>query len=195
MPGAPFDLSEARYFAVFRQDYLVVPKGQAGIRSRTDDTAFLKALAVFLSSDFAFYHQFLSAPQFGVKRDVATLAALRSVPFPIVDYTREQLKPWVRLHERLVRTTPIDVREIRQEGRTKERGLFDHDDQELGSLLRELNALVYDALGLDDRERALVSDFVNVRFELNDGKMGQPAVRPPRVERVGEVRSLAQVGA
>src|ERR1035441_6896397 len=47
------------------------------------DKAFLKALSLFLSSDFMFYHQFLTSSQFGVKRDVATLSALRRMPIGI----------------------------------------------------------------------------------------------------------------
>jgi len=37
--------------------------------------------------------------------------------------------------------------------------------------------MVYDSLRLDARERALVHDLVHVKMELNDGKIGEPAVR------------------
>lgn len=174
-------VSAARTFAVFTDKYLIVPPRQIGIVSTTDDVAFLKALSLHLSSDFAFYHQFLTSTQFGVKRDVATLTALRSIPVPIAGYTPTQLKPWVELHSRLVNTAPIDVRDVRLEGRKKgQRELqYDNDAQDLDVLLKELNALVYDSLGFDDRDRALVHDLVRVRLELNDGRIGQPAVRPP----------------
>ena len=55
---------------------------------------------------------------------------------------------------------------------------------ELGALLKELNDLVDNALGLDDRERALVHDLVHVRLELNDGKIGQRAVRLPKSDEI-----------
>jgi len=40
-----------------------------GIVSPTDDAQFLKALSLYLSSDFAYYHQFLTSTELGVKRD------------------------------------------------------------------------------------------------------------------------------
>ena len=49
-------VSAARIFAVYASDYLIVPARQIGIVSATDDRDFLKALSLFLSSDFAFYH-------------------------------------------------------------------------------------------------------------------------------------------
>ena len=54
--------------------------------SPTGDEDFLKALSLYLSSDFAFYHQFLTSTQFGVKRDRATLNALRAFPVAIEPY-------------------------------------------------------------------------------------------------------------
>jgi hypothetical protein len=172
----------ARTFAVFNNSFLVVPRRQIGIVSGTGDIAFLKALSLYLSSDFAFYHQFLTSTQFGVKRDVATLKALRSIPVPIAAHTPGQLKPWVELHKRLAKTTPVNVRETRHEQKRKGRKLFGNDDEELGALLKELNDLVYDAMGFDARDRALIHDLVHVRLELNDGKIGRTAVRQPKLE-------------
>ena len=172
---------------MFTDKFLVIPPRQIGIVSKTDDDVFLKALSLYLSSDFAFYHQFLTSTQFGVKRDVATLAALRSIPIPIpiASYSHEQLRPWVALHDRLVKTTPVDVRATRQEAsRVKERKLFDDDAEDLSGLLKDLNNLVDDALGLDDRERALVHDLVHVRLHLNDGNIGLPAVRQPKPDEI-----------
>jgi len=44
-----------------------------------------------------------------------------------------------------------------------------------------LNDLVSNSLDLSERDRAIVSDFVNIRLELNDGKVGRPAVINPTV--------------
>lgn len=67
---------------------------------------------------------------------------------------------------------------------------FNTDDvDQLKQLLRELNDLVYDSLGLDQRDRALVHDLVHVRLELNDGKVGRPAVRRPKSS---EMRTYAR---
>jgi hypothetical protein len=50
-------VSAARNFAIYSEEFIVVPPRQIGIVSTSDDRNFLKALALFLSSDFAFYHQ------------------------------------------------------------------------------------------------------------------------------------------
>jgi hypothetical protein len=150
-------VSAARNFAVFSNKFIIVPPRQIGITSVHNDVAHLKALALYLSSDFIFYHQFLTATQFGV-RGVATLESLRQIPVFLSTLSRRDLKPWVTLHDQLAQTAP--------------RHLAD-------TLLDKLNNLVSAALRLDERERALVDDLVHVRLALNGGKIGDEAVRTP----------------
>jgi replication fork clamp-binding protein CrfC len=61
-------------------------------------------------------------------------------------------------------------------------GKFDFNEKSENKskpLVDELNDLTAQVLGLDSRERALVHDLVRVRFQLNDGKRGHEAMRPP----------------
>jgi hypothetical protein len=166
-------VSAARNFAVFSNTFLVVPARQIGVVSVTNDIARLKALALYLSSDFAFFHQFLVAPQLGVKREVATLEALRQMPIPIHNLSSAELEPWVHLHDQLAETEP---RRLRDED-TSATGEVPSDNQP--KLLRELNALVSSALGIDERDDALAHDFVHVRLALADGNVGYEAGRKP----------------
>jgi hypothetical protein len=46
-------------------------------------------------------------------------------------------------------------------------------------MMAELNTLVYRALDMGRKEQSLVSDLVHVRFALNDGRLGEEAVRRP----------------
>ena len=179
-------ISAARSFAVYEEDYLIVPSRQIGIVSPSDDRDILKALSLFLSSDFALYHQLFMSSEFGVKRDRATLDALKQMPCPLFDLSREELKPWVSLHAKLCVTTP---RMIGQSSTM--RPLFDEEDH-LDELLIELNDLVSESLGLSERERVLISDFVNVRLELNDGKVGRPAVRAPEYSELKQYAKRLQ---
>lgn len=181
-------VGETRYFAAFHDEDIVVPKSQVGINSDARGCDFLKALSLYLSSDFAFYHQFYLSPQYGIKRDVATLDALRALPVPFADFTPTLLKPWVELHSQLIKTSPIHTREARKESNKGQKSLFDSERSEQDHLLKKLNEMVYEALGLDEREQALVHDLVHVNLELNDGKVGQPAVRIPKVD---ELRAYA----
>ena len=171
-------VSAARHFAVYEENYLVVPSRQIGIVSPDDDRDLLKALSLFLSSDFALYHQLFMSSEFGVKRDRATLDALKQMPCPLFDLSGDELKPWVSLHTKLCKTTPRIVGQA-----APARTLFDEDDH-LDVLLVELNNLVSKCLGLTERERALISDFVHVRLELNDGKIGRAAVRKPEPDEM-----------
>ena len=170
-------VSAARYFAVYSEQFLVVPPRQIGLVSPSEDRDFLKALSLFLSSDFVFYHQFLTSVEFGVKRDRATLQALRTLPIPFTESDRTELASWVDLHTRLTKVQPRQLNEP-PTSEESQLSLFT-PNEDVRQLLDELNAMVYDSLRLDARERVLVHDLVHIKMELNDGKIGEPAVRIP----------------
>ena len=164
-------VSAARNFSVFSNEFVVVWSRQIGIASPTDNIDLLKALALYLSSDFTFYHQFLHSSQQGVKFEVATLESLRQLPCPLHALPPAELAEWVTLHDRLARTAPRRMDESETEA----------PDDGQPALIAELNRLVSRALGLDERDQALVHDLIHVRLALNDGKVGPEATRPPRV--------------
>lgn len=166
----------ARNFAIFSNEFVVVPPRQIGIISTKKDVHFLKALALFLSSDFARYHEFLSASQLGVQRFVSTLSSVRELPVPLASL--EDIAALADLHDRLVKIKPEKLGETAADGDE-----LDFGDREISEdsvpLLRELNERVSAALGLTKREQDLVRSLVETRIFLNDGNVGEPAVRPP----------------
>lgn len=171
-------VSAARNYAVYSEQCFVVPPRQIGIWSPSGDTDLLKALSVFLSSDFAFYFEFLVSTELGVERDRSTLKALRQVPTPLMGMASTELRVWARLHDKLAKATREAYRH---------KGLWEGKaDEELvartsvldDEAMVELNSLVYQALGLAPEERALVQDMVRIRLALNDGKVGKTAVDP-----------------
>ena len=172
-------VSAARNFAVYSDEFIIVPPRQIGIISCTQDKEFLKALSLFLSSDFAFYHQFFRSTQFGVQRGVATLDALRQMPIPLTNLSRDQLKEWTELHAKLVKCKPRKLEDTKKKSKPQEDDLFEAADTSLDDLLEQLNKLTADALGLTPDERSLIHDLVQVRYALNDGKMGDAAMRAP----------------
>ena len=167
-------VSAPRNYAVFSGGFLVVESRQIGIVSVNQNRPLLKALALSLSSDFAYYHQFLTTTELGVKRDRATLASLRQIPIPLLKLTPGELKEWEALHDRLARTKPRLLSSPKQPDAEFDESPAD-DGQD--SMIEELNRRVSDALGLDEADRALVHDLVHVRLALNDGKIGQAAMR------------------
>lgn len=180
-------VSAARNFAVFSNDFLVVPGRQIGITSPSNNADLLKTLAVFLSSDFAYYHDFLTSTQFGVQRGRSTLGTLRRMPIPIATLARAEQSAWTKLHSRLIKISPHKLANEKQQ----ERSLFEEKDDSDNrvELLVKLNDLVSDALQLDRHERALVYDLVHVRKYLNDGKIEGAATRPPTK---AEIREFAE---
>lgn len=176
-------VSAARTFAVFSDQFLIVPPRQIGIASTSGDKDFLKALSLYLSSDFAFYHQFLTSTELGVKRDRATLDALRRMPIGIADLGRDGLREWSGLHARLVQCQPRSLGDSHRKATVNDRQrslLPPEDEGDLARLLDELNTMVADSLKLTPGERTLIHDLVHVRLELNDGKTGEPAMRRPK---------------
>ncbi len=169
----------ARRFAVYSGDFIVVPPRQIGVTSPTVDREILKALSLFLSSDFAFYYEFLTSSELGIGRDRSTLKALRTMPTSLMEMSRRDLKNWAAFHDELATAT----KRAYQDGRLWE-------DAECASvakitsvieddLVSELNSLVNESLGLSQKERALVHDLVRVKLALNDGRLGQEAIGKP----------------
>jgi hypothetical protein len=172
-------VSATRNFAVYNDDMVIVSSRQIGIASPAKDKDLLKAISLFLSSDFAFYFEFFASTEFGVERDVSTLKALRKIPTPLANMKAGQLKPWVELHDKLAKATLDKLRP---------KGLFpdDHSASAItpGSvvgeeLIAELNSLVNEALQLKPLEKELIRDFVRIRWRLNNGGTGIEAVRKP----------------
>ncbi|MEZ5384687.1 MAG: N-6 DNA methylase [Prosthecobacter sp.] len=173
-------VSAARNFAVYSDEFVIVPARQIGIVSCSGDKDFLKALSLFLSSDFAFYHQFFRSTELGVKRDRATLESLRKMPIPLTSLTRAELKEWSALHAKLIKCKPRKLEDTKKKKTdSAQQDFFDEPDDGLVALLEQLNNMTADVLGLSKDERSLVHDLVQVRYALNDGKRGEAAMRVP----------------
>ena len=173
-------LSAAMTFAIYSDEYFIVPARQLGIISPAGDKNLLKALSLFLSSDFAFYHQFFCSTQLGVQRGRATHESLRKMPCPLALANRDELKKWVALHGKLAKCQPRKMESGKKKKKPAEEDLFEQPEHDLDDLLVELNEMTADALGLTKEERRLVSDLVQVRYALNDGKRGEAAMREPK---------------
>ena len=93
-------VSAVRNFAVFSDEFVVVPPRQIGIVGQPKDEPLLRALALFLSSCFTRYHQFFHSPQQGIHGGRCTLDALRELPVPFSETT--DLHPWLCVHQKLV---------------------------------------------------------------------------------------------
>ncbi len=164
-------VDKSRRFAVYSEQFLPVPAGQIGISGDTSKKALLKALSLYLTSDFAIYHQFLLSPEWGVSTSISSPATLRELPVPFEHISKDQLNEWAKLHSAIVETEHHKHNALS--------GLTSGDSRSLDDLLTEMNSRVYDLLGLRLDQRALVSDLVNLKMKLIKGKIARDATRPP----------------
>jgi hypothetical protein len=119
----------------------------------------LRALALYLNSDFVTYHQFLTTTEAGIQKTRSTLTALRGLPVPFTESS--DLTAWEELHQRI------------------SEACSDRDDFNLPEFVKALNALTFESLKLSARGRAAVHDLVQVRFGLTRGKRSKKAIEKP----------------
>jgi hypothetical protein len=165
-------IHESGRFAVYSDEFMVVPAGQFGIWGPESREDLLKALSLYLISDFSIYHQFLTSPQWGISTSVSTLQTLRSLPIPLSGLTNRELAYWSHLHSRIIAATrdkSDDQPPLFGEGPSAR--------SSLSSLVTEMNEAVYELLQLRDDERLLVEDLVHLRMQLIQGKVSANAVR------------------
>lgn len=98
----------SRNFAVFSDEFIVIPPRQVGIAGPQSQEDFLKVLSVYLSSDFVLYQQFFNAPQWGVSKNRANRETLETIPIPLEQLTDEEFATWLDLHARLAASSKIE---------------------------------------------------------------------------------------
>lgn len=183
-------VNAARAYAIFSEEKFLIPPRQIGISGSSESADLLRALAAFLSSRFATYHQFMISSEWGVRNEVSTVAALRRLPVPFIAQDVEEIRTLAELQRRLVRSSAL---------RDDSLQLFPSDDtaadargsgEELLTVEEELNSAVYSLLRLQETERALIDDFVDVRLGVSDGHLDPNAVRSPTVQ---ELRDYAEI--
>ncbi len=178
----------SRRFAVYSDDFIAVPARQIGISGASGQETLLRALALYLSSDFTTYHQFLTSPAWGVNRSVATLSALRGLPVPLARLCKRDVQRWGDLYESVVLQS-ASLQDGRLGRSQNERRAL---AEQLGSLLSNMNEEVFSALGLRPMERALVRDLVHVRMRLAKGKVSADAVEGPSPEEMQKYADTLQ---
>jgi len=168
----------ARSFAVYSDDFLIIPPPQVGIAGKSGDEDTLRALALYLGSAFVWYHQFLTSPEMET-RGRSTIDALKRVPTPISGLAADRLVEWVEIQKELA-----DLSDRRWALLASTEALIDVPaiqdlEDQMRDMERTVNDLTASALGLRPQERWLVEDLVHVRSHLADGKIGEAAAARP----------------
>ncbi|HBO44276.1 MAG TPA: hypothetical protein DD670_10150, partial [Planctomycetaceae bacterium] len=188
----------ARRFAVYSDDFIVVGARQPAIAGPKTEADFLKILSLYLSSDFARYHQYLLAPQWGVSVSISTLNTLIALPIPLASLSAAESAEWLDLHARLVAASPTEPpkrpRSRIAAASSKQMPLpgMAEAPSKLPELVTELNDRVYKLLRLKDRERILVEDFVRVKRFAIKGKVCEETAGVPEREELERYAKVLQ---
>ena len=150
----------SRRFAIYSDDFIAVPPGQIGIAGPLYAKDILKALCVYLSSEFVTYQQFFTSPQWGVSTTLATLDALKHLPVPLDDLSKAEIREWADLRDALA-TEGSDGKAVSQK------------------MIDEVNQRVIRLLGLGKAEQILIQDFVRWNMQTIKGKVPDIIIKIP----------------
>lgn len=151
-----------RRFSVFSDQFIAVPPRQIGIAGNLSKANLLKALALYLSSDFVQYQQYLSSPSWGIGMERLTKKDLESLPVPLDNLSHGEVEEWAKLYDEIVQQSANNIAE-EQFFKLVEKPL------ELKPLMNKMNEKVNALLSLTEDEKCLVHDFVTIRMKFNDG--------------------------
>ena len=161
-------VNQARWFAVYSDDFIAIPPKQIGIAGETGKETFLKALSLYLTSDFVRYYELFFSPEMGIQESISSLHTLKSLPVPL--HNRADIDTWAQLYDELVTTEYFLTQQTEAEGTMQARRT---------SLEKKANALVSEALGLSKEDRMLIHDLLYERRKLIRGKISQDLMAPP----------------
>ncbi len=172
-------LDANRRFSVFSDQFIAVPPRQIGIAGDPSNTNLLKALALYLSSDFVQYQQYLSSPSWGIGMERLTKKDLELLPVPLDKLSSREVATWANLYDELVQQSANNIEEEKFFELAKK-------PIEIKPLINEMNERVNSLLGLKEDELCLVHDFVTTKMKFNDGAIP---------EMVNERASKAEITA
>jgi hypothetical protein len=150
----------ARRFAIYSDKFISVSPRQIGIAGPPHAKNILKALSVYLSSDFVTYQQFFATPQWGISTSQAILDTLKHLPVPLDNLSEAEIREWADLRDALA-NDGADGEAVSQK------------------LLDEVNQRVIRLLGLGKAERILIQDFVRWNMQIIKGKVPRIVTKPP----------------
>jgi hypothetical protein len=162
-----------RRFAVYSDEFIAVPPRQIGIATSSGKEPLLKALSLYLSSDFVIYQQFFTTPEWGISTSRATLDALKSLPIPLDNLSEKELNEWAELRDTLAAISQNTL-EPRLQANVRTQA-----ELALADKIAELNDRVYRILDLQEAERTLIQDFITMNMQCIQGKVTEEVLARP----------------
>jgi len=157
-------------FAVYSDKYTVFTAKPFGISG--SDEKLLKAIALFLNSEFVKYMDISLSASLGIERNRSgEKYVLESFPIPVEALLADsnRISQWAELHDEIV---AADKRE-RDSQQDRNAPVFNSRQRislpSLDTLLEQMNNKVYKCVGISNKQQWLIEDMLGVRMKLNDG--------------------------
>lgn len=160
-------INQARWFAIYSDEFIAVPAKQIGIAGNDQKKRLLKAIALYVVSDFARYYEFFCSQEMGVQESISSLRTLKRLPTPY--FSPEDLEKLDNFYDKLAATEDFSATLVDSANLFNKRKLLEG----------QVNELVYQSLGLSMEDRLLVRDLLHERRKLLRGKVSQELLREP----------------
>jgi hypothetical protein len=152
-------INKGRRFAIFSNKFLILPPGENGIHGKS--ASLLKALALYLISPAARWHQFFISSEWGISTSVARLGDLEALPIPFSTQDDRTILELSNLYDDLA----DDAQQV-----------FSKKDD----LLDQAAAIFWKLLKLRPHERELIEGFFAGPYQCIKGKFPDDAVDPAK---------------
>lgn len=136
-------------YTIYSDKNFIITGPQTGISAPVEDSDYLKAVSIYLSSNLGRFLLFFESSSWGVDRRTLVPETIRNIPFP--NLSIQQVKKLAELQVILA-----------------EREKLNHSPEVLADLL---NTTLEDTLNLPDSIRVLINDFHKVKLTLDKGKV------------------------
>ena len=156
--NSPHIILNPNYFVYSDEDF-IIPDPHLGISATKEDSDYLRALAVFLSSSIIQYYLFFESPSWGVDRSRIYFKDVKKIP--ICNFSPNQVMELSNLQRELSRAEAS--------GESSPDELQNQLDEEIQRILHVSKNL-----------SILASDFSKIRLKLNKGKAVVPATEQPQ---------------
>ena len=173
-----------RTFSVFSDAFIVVPARQIGIAGDQSKRDLLKALTLYLNSDFVEYQQKLSSTTWGIERGRLTQEDLQQLPVPLNHLSPKETREWVELHDELASYS---------ENCMEDKKFLEYsslNQKQFNQLISQVNIKVNELLKLSEEEQHHINDFIKLRMKLNDGATPSAALKYATTE---DLRLYAEI--
>ncbi len=168
---APHILISATH-ALYSDKDFIIPDPKVGIAASREDADYLKATAFYLNSSVARYAHFLHNPTWGISIDKVSPGTVGAIPFTRLSI--EQVRKLAKAYDELAGREQTYLAEYAPLQGT------------LLDLQNEVDEKVDAVLKIPESLSMVAREFMQVRYQLSKGKLGDTASEPPTADQLKE---------